>query len=308
MMRDAGMHLELPAKERGRAKAKGSRMAEWVETYRGVVSAWECDIVEHFTIAYYFDRFADATRNLLELIGEGMTVGPAVGTLPARLYTTFLQELRAGAGFHILSAVTAVEEKSLRLGHRVVDSTSAQTVGWLAETLTLPAAVAPQARRQLEAQTSPWPGPEVPPPVARPRSVAAPLTARNRVKPWEIDENGTMSLAAVIHRFSGAGMQFLSSVGMTGAYMHENRRGFSTLALDLRVAASAKAGERIDVRTSISHLGNTSLSYVHHMSATDDREIASLEQVGVHLDLDARRPTAVPAAIRESITKLLSKA
>jgi len=28
-------------------------MAEWTETYRGVVSAWECDIVEHFTIAYY---------------------------------------------------------------------------------------------------------------------------------------------------------------------------------------------------------------------------------------------------------------
>jgi acyl-CoA thioesterase FadM len=279
-------------------------MAEWIETYRGVVSAWECDIVEHFTIAYYFDRFADATRNLLELIGEGTTVSATVGTPPARLYATFSQELRAGAGFHILSSVTAVEEQSLRLGHRVVDS----TVGWLAETLTRPATVARQARRQLKAQTSPWPGPEVPPPAALARSAAAPLTARNRVKPWEIGEDGTMTLAAVIHRFSGAGGQFLSSVGMTGTYMHQHRRGFSTLALDLRVAASAKAGERIDVRTSIGHLGNTSLSYVHHMSTADDREIASLKQVGVHLDLDARRPTAVPAAIRESITKLLSKA
>ena len=38
-------------------------MADWIETYRGVVNAWECDVVEHFTIAYYFDRFADATRN-----------------------------------------------------------------------------------------------------------------------------------------------------------------------------------------------------------------------------------------------------
>jgi acyl-CoA thioesterase FadM len=282
-------------------------MAEWVETYRGVVSAWECDTVEHFTIAYYFDRFADATRNLLELIGDGRPIGAAVGALPARLYATFSQELRAGAGLHILSAVTAVEEQSLRLGHRVVDSTSAETVGWLAETLTLPATVAQQSLRQLEAQASPWPGPEVPPPEALARSAAAPLSARNRVKPWEIDEDGTMTLAAIIHRFSGAGGQFLSSVGMTGAYMHQNRRGFSTLALDLRVAASAKAGERIDVRTSIGHLGNTSLSYVHHMSSGDGREIASLKQIGVHLDLDARRPTAVPAAIRESITKLLSK-
>ena len=47
-------------------------MAEWVETYRGVVNAWECDIVEHFTIAYYFERFADATRNFLELVGVSM--------------------------------------------------------------------------------------------------------------------------------------------------------------------------------------------------------------------------------------------
>ena len=91
-------------------------MAEWIETYRGVVSAWECDIVEHFTIAYYFDRFADATRNFLELIGEGETLYPAAGTGTWRLYTSFTQELRAGAGFHMLSAVTHVGESSLQLG------------------------------------------------------------------------------------------------------------------------------------------------------------------------------------------------
>ena len=102
-------------------------------------------------------------------------------------------------------------------------------------------------------------------------------------------------------------MQCLSSIGMTTEYMRQNRRGFSTLALDLRLVASAKAGDRIDVRTSIAHLGNTSLSYAHHMNCADGREIASLVQVGVHLDLDARRPTAMPSVIRESISRLLSK-
>ena len=53
-------------------------MADWIETYRGVVNAWECDVVEHFTIAYYFDRFADASRNFLDLIGEGESLQPAV--------------------------------------------------------------------------------------------------------------------------------------------------------------------------------------------------------------------------------------
>ena len=50
--------------------------------------------------------------------------------------------------------------------------------------------------------------------------------------------------------------------------------------------------------------GNTSLSYVHRMHHADGREIASLLQVGVQLDLDARRPTAIPPAIREAIAKL----
>ena len=102
-------------------------------------------------------------------------------------------------------------------------------------------------------------------------------------------------------------MQFLSSIGMTGEYMHRNRRGFSTLALDLRLVGGAKAGDRIDVNTSIAHLGNTSLSYVHHMHGADGRAIASLVQTGVHLDLDARRPTAMPPAIRDVILRLLSE-
>jgi acyl-CoA thioesterase FadM len=221
------------------------------------------DTVEHFTIAYYFERFASATRTLLELIGEVEILGPTVATNPRRVYTTFIQELRAGAGFHMLSRVIGVDEGAVRLGHQVVDSASARTVSWVMEILPLPA-------------------------------------GRDRVKPQEFDESGRMSLSAHVHRFSAAGLQFLSSIGMFGEYMHKNRRGFSTLAPDLRLKAAAKVGDRIDVRTSIAHLGNTSLSYLHRMSHPDGREIASLPQVGVHLDLDARRPTAMPPAIRGS--------
>jgi acyl-CoA thioesterase FadM len=282
-------------------------MAEWTETYRGVVSAWECDIVEHFTIAYYFERFADATRNFLELIGEGDTLGPAVGTGPSRLYATFTQELRAGAGFHMMSAVTVVNANSLRLGHQVVDSASGQTVSSVMENFPIPASATPDIRRGLEARAVTWPGPEVPEPMVLGTAEGS-LTARDRVKPWEIGEGGTMSLAACIHRFSGAGMQFLSSIGMNAEYMHQSRRGFSTLALDLRLVAGASAGDRIDVRTSIAHLGNTSLRYVHRMRGAGGREIASLVQAGVHLDLDARRPTAVPPAIREAISRLSTNA
>ena len=44
-------------------------MAAWMETVRSVVSPWECDVTEHFTIAYYFDRLADAASTIAESLG-----------------------------------------------------------------------------------------------------------------------------------------------------------------------------------------------------------------------------------------------
>lgn len=279
-------------------------MTDWTETYRGVVSAWECDIVEHFTIAYYFDRFADASRNFVELIGEAETIGPAVQRAPARLVANFQHELRAGAAHHMVSAVTGMTDDTLHLGHQVIDTTSGQTVTWVAETLALPANLPASSRDNLAKHVLAWPGPESP--ARMPDSDATPpLTARDRVKPWEIDESGRLALPDFVHRFSGAGMHFLTSIGMNATYMHQNRRGFSTFLLDLEIYSAAKAGERVDVRTGVAHLGNTSLRYVHRMRGADGRPIASMVQAGVQLDLDARRPTAFPIEIRDRITAAL---
>lgn len=283
-------------------------MADWIETYRGVVSAWECDIVEHFTIAYYFDRFADATRNFLELIGDGDNLVSSTGAGHSRLVAHFQHELRAGAAFHMTSAVIGLDGDALQLGHQATDSTTGQAVTWVAETLTLPASTTSATRQKLQARIVAWPGPKSPEPT-RTKKPTGPLTSRDRVKPWEIDESGRLALPDYVHRFSGAGMQFLTTIGMTGAYMHQNRRGFSTFLLDVElVGGGAKAGERIDVHTTVEHLGKTSLRYVHHMTAGQGRPIGSMVQAGVQLDLDARRPTAFPDEIRAKITAALGKA
>ena len=279
-------------------------MAEWLETYRGVVNPWECDVVQHFTIAYYFDRLADATRNFFDLIAEGDGLDGGVRHGPARGHATFQHELRAGAGFHILTAVTGIEVTALQLGHQVVDSTTGTTVTWFTERLALANSLHADARQRLAALCVPWPGPKAPDHPMQ-RLAHGPLTARDRVKPWEIGEDGAMSLPAHIHRFSAAGMQILAKVGMTAAYMHERRRGFSTFELGLTRVGEAKVGDIIDVTTAVSHLGNSSLRLAHRMSGHEGREIAFLVQSGVHLDMDARRSTAIPGELRASIEKLL---
>ena len=279
----------------------------WLETYRGVVNPWECDVVQHFTIAYYFDRFADATRNFFDLAGEGDGLDAGVLDGPSRSHATFQHELRAGAGFHILTAVAGIDAGTLQLGHQVVNSTTGKTVAWLSETRALAKALHSATSQKLAALSVPWPGPKVPDRPA-PRTAHGPLTARDRVKPWEIGEDGTMSLPAHVHRFSAAGMQTLAAVGMTAAYMHEQRRGYSTFELDLIRVGSASVGDIIDVATSVAHLGNSSLRFAHRMTGPKGREIAFLVQSGVHLDMDARRSTAIPDELRASISKLLIRA
>jgi len=280
-------------------------VAAWLETYRGVVNPWECDVVQHFTIAYYFDRFADATRNFLDLCGEGgLDAGLVHG--PARYHATFAQELRAGAGLHVLTAVIGIDAHRLQLGHQVLSSKTGETVTWVTATLALSEDFGAATRQRLAALCLPWSGPRVPDRPS-PATTSGQLAARDRVKPWEIDESGSMSLPAHIHRFSAASMQTLAAVGMTSRYMEEHRRGYSTFELDLMRVTRTRSGDIIDVATSVSHLGKSSLRLAHRMTGSNGREIAFLMQSGVHLDTDARRSTAIPAELRPAIEKLLRR-
>jgi len=276
---------------------------DWVETYRGVVKAWECDVVAHFTIAYYFERFADTAKTYLELTGlhRDVPVGTELGN--TRLFVTFENELRAGAAFHIRSAVTGVNPDVLTLGHQVVDTASGKTVTWASETLRLPPTLPRGVLQQLEALVVPWPGPETPEPT--PARSGGMLSSRERVKPQELDENGLLSPADQVHRYSAASMHTMTAVGITSDFMVKNRRGFSTFGLDFVRSSTARIGELADVTSSIAHVGKSSLRMQHRMTAADGREISTLVQSGVLLDMDLRRSTAIPDELRPAIEKLL---
>src|SRR5260370_36048978 len=96
-------------------------MADWSETYGGAVPPWECDVTEHFTIAFYFDRLDEAERNLAEILGLGELLRG--GGFARHLDVRFARELRAASSFHIDSAALAVDGR-LRLRRRFVESGS----------------------------------------------------------------------------------------------------------------------------------------------------------------------------------------
>src|SRR6185295_1515374 len=105
-------------------------MQHWNETYRGTVPPWECDVTEHFTIAYYFDRLEEAEPNLADALGLGERW--RAGGFARRLDVRFARELRAGSSFQVEGAALGIDD-GLRLGHRFVDSANGETVTWIEE-------------------------------------------------------------------------------------------------------------------------------------------------------------------------------
>jgi acyl-CoA thioesterase FadM len=275
-------------------------MSAWIETCRSTVAPWECDVTEHFTIAYYFDRLEQATANLTDVLGIAEPL--RAGALPRRFHVRFARELRAGASFHIDSAALAGGDGSgLCLGHRILDSANGETVTWVEEHWGAPLPAA------LASPLAQWDGPAVEPrpePGADARFLP---TAHGRVRPADLDENGVFSLAGLVHHLTDACIQAMTAIGFDGEYMETQRRGYSTFELALTLAGALRSGDPYRVETTIAHLGSSSVRLVHRLlHPGTGAEIARLGQFGVQLDLDARRPAPLPEPIRTRAAHLFA--
>ena len=282
-------------------------MTNWTETYRGAVPPWECDLNEHFTVSGYFDRLEEAEANLGDELGLGALLRR--GDLPHRIIGRFEHELRAGAGFHVESAVIGVDP-GLRFGHRFVDSANGEVVTWIDEHWDLAAAqLTAHHRDAIGSRLTAWSGPA---PEVRPEPLTTDgfiPTARGRVKPGDADAAGHFALNAIVRRFSNASGQLSAAIGMSRTFMQQQRRGFSTFEQVLQMSGVLRVDMPYLIETGIGHLGNSSLRMIHRM--TDPRtgaEVARLSQYGVYLDLDARRPTRWPDDIRGRAAVLLVSA
>ncbi len=294
-------------------------MNPWIETYRGTVHRWELDNVDHFTVAYYFDRFADATANALEALAlptatsragaRGTTTRPRALTVDC--YVRYLRELRAGDILHILTGVIGVERDGVVLGHKLFDSdgdrvcaTVEQRVALVAGARRVPLTAG--QRRALDARRVEWDGPARETRPAPASDVGFHVSGRDIVTPWEIDVTGQSALSHYIHRFSAANSQLTALFGMTPAYMREQRVGFSTFEFQLAFTGDLRAGDPVLVKSGLVQLGNSSMRTLHRLfNARTETLVATLSQMGVHLDMVARRPTPLPDALRERAKSLL---
>jgi acyl-CoA thioester hydrolase len=283
-------------------KPEGADVADWIETCRGSVTPWECDITEHFTIAYYLDRLDQASTAVAEFLGLAGHL--KAGIFPRRFTLRFTRELRAGASFHVESAAIGLDP-ALRLGHRFIDSACGEVVTWIEEVWE-GVRLSDAERTAVGQVLAVWEGPAIERRPDPPSIAGAIPTARGRIRPPDLDEFGRFSLAALVHRFTDALIQASAAIGITADYMKTERRGFSTFELALRIGDAPGLGESYLVETGIAHLGSSSIRFLHRMiDPRSGGEFARLGQFGVQLDLDARRPAPLPPEIRTAAARLL---
>lgn len=284
-------------------------MKDWIETYRGSVPPWHCDVTEHFTIAYYFDRLEEAVANLAESLG--IEAIAADGNLVRRLDVRFVRELRAGASFHVESASLGVcndgTKGELRLGHRFLESGSGAVVTWIDEHWELPAGALTDERAAAIAQRSAeWTGPAFETRSEPVTTAGFMTTGMGRIKPGDVDSAGRGTLSAMVHRFSSANAHIAAALGLDAEYLQRHRRGFSTFELALRTQGVFRIDEPYRVSSAIGHLGGSSLRLIHILTQSRTGvEIARLSQFGVNLDLDARRPARWPDEFRDRAAPLV---
>jgi acyl-CoA thioesterase FadM len=275
-----------------------------IETHRSMVKAWECDSFGHFTVAYYFDRIADASASAREMFA-----------IPQSWQSTdylarFVSELRAGEAFHIESGVVALTDAGLRLGHRLINSATGKACTTIEEQVQAKAgsaALSAAERAALETHRISWESSKQDPGFADDAADGLIVTARDRVRPAELGWAGRLGLAGYVHRSSIGCIQLLTAMGLSPDYLREFRRGFSTFEMTLRLEGPEPvAGDALTVISGLMQLGTSSVRMVHRVSdAGSGRRVATLRQSGVYFDLEARRSTAVPDDLRAKAASLM---
>ncbi|WPZ36644.1 thioesterase family protein [Thalassobaculum sp. OXR-137] len=273
-------------------------MTDFHETFRSAVPPWECDIVEHFTVAYYYEKFRAAGDRAL--LGLGVLAKEARTTA---CYTRYKKELRAGDSYRIVSAPIratgdGVSGGGLTIGHKLIDMEADAVAATTEQTFALDSPISLDGYAE-------WDGD---PREARP-AVGADAewvpAATDVVFPKDVDAYGRLTLDAMVHRFTAAGGQLLNAIGWTPSHMRDNRVGYSTFEFQMTLGALPWVGVPLDTESTIGGIGRSSMRMVHRMIRADTGDlVAELSQFGVHLDMNARRPSSIPTEIAEAARAL----
>lgn len=267
-------------------------MTGYSETFRGDVAPWEVDSTEHFTVAYYYEKFEAATWRFLRAAGAD-----AAAARTRDAVTHYKAELRERDIFRIETALLEPGDAPA-IGHKLYNAETGALCTTMQQRL---------AGVRLDGAATAWDGDAREDRTVPGDDAVWVPSQRGVVRPAEADWAGNLALAGIIHRFSTANYFVMAEFGLTPDYLTRERLGLSTFEFQLVLHGAARPGDPVDVDSTIAQLGGSSVRFYHRMRhAETGADIAGLSQFGVQLDLDARRPKRIADDIRARAEALLA--
>ena len=123
------------------------------------------------------------------------------------------------------------------------------------------------------------------------------LTYRGMVYPWHCDHMGHMNVMWYVGKLDEATWNLFADIGMTPAYLKERSRAMAAVQQNITYKRELLSGDVVAVRSGLLEMRDKVVRFVHEMRHAQTGEVAAVCVItGVHMDSEARKSTAFPAA------------
>ena len=131
-------------------------------------------------------------------------------------------------------------------------------------------------------------------------------TYRGAVYPWHCDQMGHMNVMWYVGKFDEATWNLFAAMGVTTAFLKENRRGMAAVQQNITYKRELLAGDTIAVRSAFLEVRAKAARFVHEMRNTQSGEVSAIcVLTGVHIDSQTRKSCPFPAEIAERGRRLV---
>jgi len=125
-------------------------------------------------------------------------------------------------------------------------------------------------------------------------------TYRGAIYPWHCDHMGHMNVMWYVGKFDEATWNLFAAIGVTAAYLRENRRGMAAVQQDITYKRELRAGDTVTVRSVLLEVRDKAFKFVHEMRHGVTGDVAAVcVLTGVSIDTETRKSCPLPKEILE---------
>lgn len=298
---------DLPAAADGKALPPPEQALPPMRVMR-TMRQLDCDQAGHVNVQVFMELVDEAVGVLCR---QASADAARLQVVRARI--SFKQELFEGDVVTVHSGIQRVDPDGADVVHGIVHQPSGR-LACVVETriaaLDASGRPAPLQEPLLLAPGEPagdWPALPLARPPALPRAPSSPdrqavSTSLSVVDAWDADRAGWLTMRSLIDLCSTGARQYLATLGLNGARFQ--RESITVAAVDylIDVQQRPRLGSNLTVRSAYLSGSAKSLRFSHHVLDSDDgTAYATVEIVGVMLNLATHRSMEVPADVRQRL-------